>query len=236
MAGALASPEDQPCRKKLLELLEAEHGDLQGLNRAWGTDFRDWSGVRAPAAGNSVFRADEASFERAFARQYFSLVAEELNNVAPNHLYLGCRFAGAPGFAVKACAEFADVLSFNIYRRLVDCEEWMSRYDIDKPAIIGEFHFGALDRGMFHQGLVPVESQEERGDAYKGYVRSVLECPMFVGCHWFQYVDEPVTGRTWDGENYNIGFLDVTDTPYPEMVDAAREVHGEAYELRMKLE
>ena len=26
-------------------------------------------------------------------------------------------------------------------------------------------------------------------------------------------VDEPLTGRAYDGENYNIGFLTVTDTP-----------------------
>lgn len=47
--------------------------------------------------------------------------------------------------------------------------------------------------------------------------------PAFVGTHWFQYVDEPLTGRTLDGENYNIGFVSVTDTPYPEMVAADRD-------------
>jgi len=28
-----------------------------------------------------------------------------------------------------------------------------------------------------------------------------------------------------DGENYNIGMLDVTDRPYRELVDAARATH-----------
>ena len=31
-----------------------------------------------------------------------------------------------------------------------------------------------------------------------------------VGCHWFQYVDEPLTGRAYDGENYNIGFVTIS--------------------------
>ena len=53
-----------------------------------------------------------------------------------------------------------------------------------------------------------------------------------VGCHWFQYVHEPLTGRSYDGENYNIGFLTVTDTPYPELVAAARKIHREAYARR----
>ena len=61
------------------------------------------------------------------------------------------------------------------------------------------------------------------------YVNSVIDHPAMVGCHWFQYMDEPTTGRTFDGENYGIGFVSVVDTPYPEMVAAAREVHGGAY-------
>jgi hypothetical protein len=28
-----------------------------------------------------------------------------------------------------------------------------------------------------------------------------------------------------DGENYNIGFVDVTDRPYPELVAAAQATH-----------
>jgi hypothetical protein len=46
-----------------------------------------------------------------------------------------------------------------------------------------------------------------------------------------QWRDQPLTGRA-DGENYQIGFLTVTDTPYPELVDAAREVAGTMYRRR----
>jgi hypothetical protein len=31
----------------------------------------------------------------------------------------------------------------------------------------------------------------------------VMDHPSFVGAHWFQYTDQPLTGRTLDGENYN---------------------------------
>jgi hypothetical protein len=66
--------------------------------------------------------------------------------------------------------------------------------------------------------------------AYETYVRSALARPEIVGVHWFQYIDEPLTGR-FDGENYNIGFVDVTDTPYPELRDAARRVNNSIYQL-----
>ena len=105
---------------------------------------------------------------------------------------------------------------------------------LGKPCIIGEFHCGALDRGLFHPGLVSTASQAERAQTFTNYVRSVVDNPAFVGAHWFQYLDEPLTGRTLDGENYNIGFVTVTDTPYPEMVQAARSVLGEAYARRAK--
>jgi agarase len=81
---------------------------------------------------------------------------------------------------------------------------------------------------MFHTGLRPTRNQAARAEAYKNYVRSVLALPQFVGCHWFQYVDQALTGR-FDGENYNIGLVTVTDTPYPELTQAAREINAKVY-------
>ena len=70
---------------------------------------------------------------------------------------------------------------------------------------------------------------------YEDYVTSVLKNSSFVGCHWFQYTDEPLTGRSWDGENYNIGMVSVTDTPYAEMIQAARKIHAAGYRVRLGL-
>jgi agarase len=123
-------------------------------------------------------------------------------------------------------------VSFNIYQPKPAEKEWSFLQDLGKPVIIGEFHFGALDGGMFHPGLVAAEDQRQRAAMYAEYVRAVAQNPAFVGCHWFQFVDEPLTGRAWDGENYNIGFLTVTDTPYPELVEAARAVHRRIYAIR----
>jgi hypothetical protein len=48
--------------------------------------------------------------------------------------------------------------------------------------------------------------------------------PELVGTHYFQWADQPSTGR-FDGENYNIGLVDVTDRPYAPMVAAMKETH-----------
>ena len=38
--------------------------------------------------------------------------------------------------------------------------------------------------------------------------------------------------RRFDGEDYQIGFLDICDTPYWETINAAREVNYQLYPLR----
>ncbi len=139
----------------------------------------------------------------------------------PNHLTLGLRFGStAPPEIVKLSRVF-DVYSLNNYAYSVNpLEIEKVRTLIDKPILIGEFHFGTPGRGMT-PGLKQTANQEERGAAYRYYVENAAADPSIVGAHWFEWVDEPSTGR-FDGENYNIGMVDVTDRPYRELVDAAR--------------
>jgi len=236
--GALAESAQSPAKQAFLAQLKAKYSDIGKLNAAWGTSFADWNAlqdpVRLPQPLTEAAKADLGAFVRSLAERYFRIIRDELKKRDPDHLYLGCRFAWRTPEAVEASAQICDVVSFNIYAPKVDPAAWGSLEKLNKPCIIGEFHFGALDRGMFHTGLVAARNQKERAAMYKEYVRSVLDHPAFVGCHWFQYVDEPITGRTYDGENYNIGFVTVTDDPYPELVSAARSVHREAYIRRYK--
>ncbi len=236
--GALAEPADtSPAKRAMLEQLRTKYGRIEDLNAAWRTSLTGWDALRpawkpdGPPA--EAMQADLRDFVRALARRYFETVRDALRRFAPNHLYLGCRFAWRTEEAVEAAAGLCDVVSFNIYEEKPDPVRWGFVRDMDRPCIIGEFHFGALDRGMFHAGLVAAPDQAGRAAMYADYVRSILDHPSFVGCHWFQYVDQPLTGRVYDGENYNIGFLDVTDTPYPEMVRAARQVRAEVCSRRL---
>ena len=230
--AALASPADQAAKKAFVADLKARYGRIEKLNEAWGTKHASWDALladtRPPDAKKA--HADLAAFHVRTAETYFKTVRDAVKEAAPNHLYLGCRFAWANTPAVAAAAKYCDVVSYNLYRKSV--ADFRLPVEADVPLIIGEFHFGALDRGMFHTGLVPVESQQERAAAYKEYVRSVLGHPQFVGCHWFKYMDEPTTGRPLDEENYQIGFLDIVDTPYPETIAASREIGSTLYGIR----
>ncbi len=163
------------------------------------------------------------------AEKYFSTIRAVLKDELPNHLYLGCRIAWGTEVIYRAAARHCDVVSVNIYSRRPNRD--LPAGAVDKPMINGEFHFGALDRGMFHTGLVATRSQQERAKCYRDYVNACLDHPRFVGTHWFQWQDQPLTGRS-DGENYQIGFVTITDAPYPELVEAARDVAKGMYRRR----
>lgn len=235
--GTLSGGPGSPAKKAFVTQLKSRYPTVEQLNKAWGSTFASWQALldrsyRPPTSLAAAMKDDFSKFLTAFADQYFQTVRDAVRKYDPHHLYLGCRFAWRTAEAVNAAARYVDVVSFNIYRSHLDPQEWGFAASLDKACIIGEFHFGAVDRGMFHSGLVTTPNQQARAAMYKQYLESVEDNPAFVGCHWFQYYDEPLTGRSYDGENYNIGFVSVTDTPYPEMVEAAKAVASELYSRR----
>jgi hypothetical protein len=230
--AVLRSPAAQPAKRAFADDLRARHGTIEALNAAWGTAHASWDALLGATGPPDAKRAaaDLRAFAARLAEAYFRNVREAVRAAAPRQLYLGCRFAGsAPAFAAAAAAHGCDVVSYNLYRR--DVADFRLPDGADRPVIVGEFHFGALDRGLFHPGLQKVADQAARGDAYRAYVGGALRNPQIVGTHWFQYGDQATTGRN-DGENYQIGFLDVCDTPYPETIAAAREIGAALYERR----
>jgi len=52
--------------------------------------------------------------------------------------------------------------------------------------------------------------------------------PSIVGVHWFQYLDQPVTGRLLDGENGHFGMIGITDLPFTGFVDSVRKANLQA--------
>ena len=153
--------------------------------------------------------------------KYLAMVGAAIRKYDPNHLNLGIRFGGNPPEYISRAARVFDVYSLNTYE-YEPTRQVRTAYELSgRPVIIGEFHFG-VPAGGLGAGLVQVRDQKERGVAYRYYVEQAAALPGFLGAGWFTGVDESVTGRM-DGENYNIGFVDVTDRAYPELVSAAKE-------------
>lgn len=229
--ATLQSPANQVAKQVFVQDLQVKYRTIEQLNLAWGSAFASWQALLDSRDAPDMDRAghDLKQFYKKTADTYFSTIRDELKAAAPNHLYLGCRFAWVNDPVAISAAEFCDVVSYNKYEHSL--RSLHLPYHIDRPMIIGEYHFGSTDRGHFHPGLREAPNQLLRAAKFKDYIESALENPQMVGVHWFQYVDEHIAGRA-DEENYNVGLVDICDTPYPEMVDAMREVAETLYTHR----
>ncbi len=230
-----SAKKNQPAKLFFVDYLKNKYGDIAKLNTAWQTKFKSFNKLLASRKelSHEVIGDDGKWFYQQMVDQYYRICRDSVKSIFPNHLYLGSRVHGDTNEVVLRAAEkYADVISYNLYHR--NLKDFTSRAKgLTKPLMATEFHFGAMDRGIFHTGLQEVSSQQERAQHYYEYVKSALNNPLFIGTHWFQYRAQAITGRG-DGENYQIGLVDITDTPYPETIEAVRRIGYQLYETRWK--
>lgn len=231
----LADGEMSQTKGKLIDFLQERYRDVAGLNEAWGIDLPDfaalgWRTFRRGRQLSGQAETDLKDFSRIMIREYVKVPALALRAVDPNHLNLGMRYAFLLYPDQAAGCEYMDVFSINCYQ--IDPSEILRGVaDIVKmPVMIGEYHFGALDRGLEATGIIGVANQEERGKAYRYYMNHALSVPECVGVQYFEYCDQLLLGRP-DGENYQIGFIDVCQTPYAGLVKSAAETHAHMYRV-----
>lgn len=180
---------------------------------------------------------DTDKSRREFILNAFKIFLHDVNvamkKYDPNHLNLGIRFAEPDTLGedlLAVCSSNFDAFSFNSYS-LAPRREMLDRaYRITGlPMVIGEYHFGTVERGLA-QALWQVNSEKERGDAYRYYTEQAYSHPAMIGSGYFQWSDQDVTGR-FDGENYHCGLVDVTDRPYKEQVNAMKESAKVLYDV-----
>ena len=188
------------------------------------------------ALKNYLSEGDTPERRKAFIydtfKTFLQTVEASVRKYDPNHLTLGIRFGHVPEDEVlRICKDVFDVFSFNAYE-VVPPRKTMDRISevTGLPMIIGEYHSGTVNRGMA-QALVQVKNQEERGVAYRLYTEQAFNHPALIGVGYFQWSDQDLTGRSNDGENYNCGIIDVTDRPYPHMVDAIKKTAKRLYDV-----
>ncbi|WP_114238989.1 beta-agarase [Dyella sp. C9] len=231
--GTLRGEARSPAKQAFIAALKKKYATPAKLAAAWGITLDSWDALQAtnfaapnPDEAHPAIADDYSAWLRAYADQYFRTVAQAIHKHDPHHLFLGGRFAVHTPEAVASCAQYCDVVSFNAYADVPEHAFDAAAFaKLDKPALITEFHFGSSDRGPFGKGVVPVWTEQQRGEAYARYLTAAVADPSIVGVHWFQYVDQPVTGRLLDGENAHIGLVAITDHPFSHFVQAVREAN-----------
>ena len=237
LAGMPLKGEDkEPVLQGLLSILKEKYGTAVALSAAWNSEFSSFDDLARPIEKASAFspaaEADIRAFSALLTERYMRIPAEACRRADPHHMILGMRWAWISDPLLVSGWDAFDVFSINCYA--VDptpALDQVRKLGVNLPVVIGEFHFGALDRGLPATGLEAVRDQEDRGRAFRYYAEHAAACPNGVGCHWFQCYDQFALGR-FDGENYNIGLFDITLRPHPELCAAVTETAGSIYAVK----
>lgn len=237
LRDVMTAPADKAVKKAFVSGLQEKYRTIGALNQAWETGYSDWNAILASDAvpKSKALRIDMEAFFAKTIDLYFKICHDAVKATAPNRLYLGCRFLSADATQpelVNACAGYVDVLSANIYGHTP--ANFRTEGMPDLPVLIGEFQFSTSlpGRGRFAPNIVAGSDENDRATAYLRYLQGALLHPNIVGTHWFQFRDQPLTGRS-DGEGFQTGFVDIADTPYHEMTKISREIGENMYRYRM---
>ncbi len=233
----LQSPVRFASKVHFVERLIQKYETIDSLNAAWASEyeqFEDLYEARSSDWSDNLSRIEDfAAFNRVLIRRYVEVPARYCKQADPNHLNLGMRYAWVGSDDVLEGCEAFDVFSVNCYQFEPDRELVRHISDrLKRPVMIGEFHFGAADVGMLACGIRAVASQEDRGWAYRYFVEQAASIPGLIGVHYFQLNDQPVLGR-FDGENYQIGVVDVCQQPYHPFIEAMKQTHERMYDIRI---
>ena len=213
--------------------LSQQYSSIAEFNQNWNLELPDFESVTQQVFDeypSEKAKEDFWKFSEILVAKYVNVPCDEVEKVDPNHLNLGMRYAWMSSDLLYKAGERFDVFSINGYGNPGPPETAEIARISGKPVMIGEFHFGATDRGLPATGIQGALSQTDRGKAYRYYIEQGLARPELIGMHYFQWLDQPVFGR-FDGENYNIGLMDICNTPYNELIEAAKLTHNKMYEV-----
>jgi hypothetical protein len=159
--------------------------------------------------------------------RYYALCRETIKRHAPDALFLGDRYiSGYYPEVARQAGKYCDVVSTNLNA------DWpsgvFSPYYLDglwslakKPIMITEYYACSMENRSGNMndasGFPTLRTQKLRAASAQRQTLEILSRPYVVGAHWFQYYDEPTHGRD-DGENYNMGLIDIDNRPYEVLV------------------
>jgi hypothetical protein len=212
-------------KKRLVQMLQEKYKDIAKFNDAWqpktpAQSFDEL--VDTPLSITTQAASDDMKdFQDLFTDAYYGLVAKVFHKHDPNHLLIGSRWQ--PGTAnskvlLKNAGKYMDVISVNYYTYGIEKDFLQKIHDLTgKPLLMSEWHYGSGSDSAAGGAAKSVKSQTERGMAYRNYVETVATVPYVIGSEWFSYLDQPATGRFFEGyngESGNIGLINVADRPY----------------------
>lgn len=224
-----------PNRREVFGVIRSIWQTVEAFNSDWHTSLTDWSELerngRLPQAPSPTFERLETRWLAHVAEAYFRITTSLIRKYDPNHLILGCRYrGGVPAEVPQGARDYTDAQSINYYAAdsLLDAQTFQAIAErSNQPVIVSEYSFHAPDgrSGNRNRSGFPggVANQAARAAGYRLMTRRLAQVPYVIGADWFQWMDEPPAGRARDGEDANLGVVDLHDQPYQPLVEAIRE-------------
>ncbi len=238
-------------------LKEKFKGDIGAFNKFWNTSFADFDAIleaKKISHVNDKQLEVKVDFLAFTAETYFRKLRDTLKALDPNHLFLGCRYAGA--FSAhpevwKINGKYCDVVSFNIYphaefswNRL-----FLNNLEVNKvldnvyklsgrPMMITEWAYNGIDSGLpcTNGAGQRFSTQSERARAAEMFYRTMLNHKGMIGVSWYEYSDDPALGvRRRHPENNNYGLVNKFNRPYEKLVGMFSSVNDDIDAARTTL-
>jgi len=233
-------PAEWAAKRKLADELQGKYASAAEMARDWEIIDGSWDKLAHSRLipKNAAARKQLADFVARLVDTYYRLVTGTIRRHDPHHLILGSRYLiqtwQASPELITIASRYLDVVSANYYTREFDSETVKKYFRlVGKPILLSEWSYGAPDRGHVG-GPRAVLDETARAHAYRQYVENAAALWFVVGSHWFEYIDQPVTGRRSEGfwgERYNVGLVDVVDRAYKEIfIKQVQQTNHSIYE------
>ena len=227
-----------PAKRALIDqALSAIYGNnVAAMAAAWGVNATTTADLYS--ASPTPPAADIETLREYYEEQYFGFVYRTIKSLDPNHLYFGIWIV--PGWWVNATdwqlnAAHVDVIGYDRYSPVFEDSvlEGLAK-STAMPMFLGEFSFPpsySLLRGYEVYASANATDDGDAGVQYQSNLQSAARNPWCVGVAWFEYRDEPVSGRGFlgetdldlvEGEDYAFGMVDVADRPKYDLVNQVR--------------
>ncbi len=258
--ACMGKPADHTAKQGVIDWLRRRYVTVQKLNAEWGSDLASFDQLleRKTLTGSKhkAVASAKTDFCRFVADRYFAITTAAIRRADPNHMILGCRFAGLFPLsyqpAWEACGRYCDIVSVNVYEnvnpltgevyaeikgdRLPLSREFRktSAQSGGKPLWVTEWSYMAYDSGLpnEHGAGQLVDTQTEKAFAFTAFQKLLFGLPDMVGSSYFQWHDQPAEGMaSWFAENGNYGLVDQQDEAWVELTRAAAKVNRNALDI-----
>lgn len=232
-------------KKALVDFLQKRYNNISGYNKAWETAFKSFSELNEAAISLTTEKGveDMHAFFEIYMDKFYGEVITEFRKFDKNHMTLGDRYftpvmqdEALRNILCRVAAKHLDILSYNYYAYEVDTERLKKMYDLyGKPIILTEFHYGDPTQGQT-SSIQMMDDEKGKGEAYRSYVENVAATGFVVGTHWFEYLDQAVTGRWFQGffgEGFGVGLLNVADRPYKVFLNEVMKTNYNIYNVML---